>query len=171
MKRVAISWNISFDNASYKCPLMERTTKPCWWKETSISLSGKKCFGINNLFRLGQSQDWIVEPGYSFVVFSTSHFAPPTLSSVDPKKRNITDRGIHVLISSMCLRISFHNCYFFHINYNMFLVKKFLKHIDKDHWLGSQLTFMNSFRKWLFFVTLFRHSQRGPCRIPGFSKI
>ena len=113
MKRVAVSWNISFDNASYKCPLMERTTKPCWWKETSISLSGKKCFGINNLFRLGQSQDWIVEPGYSFVVFSTSHFAPPTLSSVDPKKRNITDRGIHVLISSMCLRISFYNCYFF----------------------------------------------------------
>ena len=27
--------------------------------------------------------DWIVRPGYNFGVFSTSRFAPPTLSSVD----------------------------------------------------------------------------------------
>ena len=112
MKRVAVSWSISFHNASYKCPLMERTTKPCWWKETSISLSGKKFLGFNNFFRIGQSQNWIVGPGYSFVVFSTSRFAPPALSSIDPKKRNITDRGIHVRISSLFLRISFYNCYF-----------------------------------------------------------
>ena len=34
-----------------------------------------------------QGLDWIVGPGYSFGVFSTSRFVPPTLSSVDDPER------------------------------------------------------------------------------------
>ena len=40
-----------------------------------------------------QGLDWIVRPGYSFGVFSTSRFAPPALSSVDdlnwPRRKKV----------------------------------------------------------------------------------
>ena len=88
--------------------------------------------------------DWIVWPGYSFGVFSMSRFAPPALSSVDAPK-TLRDQVTPMTSFPNFLFLSF-------TSITIFLVQKFLKHIDKD--MKTRL-FLTQFEKVIFF----RHKQ------------
>ena len=92
--------------------------------------------------------DWIVGPGYSFGVFSMSRFAPPALSSVDVPKTLHDQQGDASDPHDFFLEFLFLSF----TSITLFLLKKFLKHIDK---VMITRLFLTQIEKVIFF----RHKQ------------